>query len=368
MKVAVVGCGAMGAATAWRLAARGADVVCFDRFSPPHDRGSSHGESRITRTAYFEGAFYVPLLQETFPMWRALEAATRAQLLTLNGLMTIGLPSSPTIASTLASATAHGLEVRVLDAAEMRARYPNHVVADDEIAVFDAQAGYLRPEAAVEAMLRGITVHRNTVVEDIKPTSNGVALNARNGSGAFDAMVLATGPWIRELFPALPAKVLRQVLVWLAIQSGVDSFSPKIFPVWYRDGTPQGHVYGFPTLDGHAIKLAAHQKDDPTDPERIHRAVTDSDLDPIRLFVTTYLRGVTRHVTRSVTCMYTNTPDEHFVIDLHPDSPRIVVLSVCSGHGFKFAPVIGDIAADLVLDGGTRRDISRFALSRFAAS
>jgi sarcosine oxidase len=366
MRVAVVGCGAMGAAASWRLSKRGAEVVAFDRFAPPHDRGSTHGESRITRTAYLEGAFYVPLLQETFPMWRELEAKTGMDLLTLTGLLTIGPPASQPVVATLTAAREHGLDVKVLETAEVRKRYPGHVLADDEIAVLDSQAGFLRPEKAVEAMTRGIDLHRNAVVTSIEPHKSGVTVTVDGEAQSFDGAVLAAGPWTSELMPDLPLTVERQVMVWLALQAGVESFTPERFPAWLREGTAEGDIYGFPSLDGRSIKLGRHHGGEAVTPETVRRAVTDADLDPLRLFVTKYLRGVTRSVVRSAVCLYTNTPDENFIVDLHPDSARIVVLSACSGHGFKFSPVMGDIAADLLLEGATRRDISRFSLARFA--
>jgi sarcosine oxidase len=368
MRVAVIGCGAMGAAAAWRLARRGADVACFDRYSPPHDRGSTHGDTRITRTAYFEGAWYVPLLQETFPMWRELERSTQTDLLTITGLLTLGRPDSESIVGALAAARQHRLETRVLDSGEVRRLYPAHVVADDEIAVFDPQAGFVRPEAALVAMLQGLDVRRQTPVIELKTRPDGVEVVTSGGAEKFDAAVLATGPWIAELGPVLPVTVERQVMVWLALQSGSEQFSPARFPVWLREDTPHGDLYGFPSLDGGSIKLGRHHGGEAVEANSVRRVVTDADLDPLRLFVTTYLRGVTRSVTRSAVCMYTNTPDQHFVIDMHPEAARVVVVSACSGHGFKFSPVVGDIAADLVLDGGTQRDIARFSITRFAGS
>ncbi|HEV2218382.1 MAG TPA: N-methyl-L-tryptophan oxidase [Candidatus Dormibacteraeota bacterium] len=365
MRVAVVGCGAMGAASGWRLHKRGVEVVCFDRYSPPHDLGSTHGESRVTRTAYFEGPWYVPLLKETFGMWRELEAESKQQLLTLTGLLMIGAPDSEAVVASQEAAREHGLEIKILDASELRRRYPGHIVGDGEIAVFDPQAGFLRVEAVVSAMIRELDVRRNTQVIRVEPKADRVEVATAQGNETFDAAVIATGPWMSELVPSLPLKVERQVLVWLAIQSDADWFSPDRFPVWIREATPQGDVYGLPTLDGTSIKLARHHGGETVDPSTVRRTATDADLDPLRLFVTKYLHGVSRHVTRSAVCLYTNTPDQHFAIGLHPESPRVVVLSACSGHGFKFSPVVGDIAADLVLDGGTRRDISHLALQRF---
>lgn len=365
MRVAVVGCGAMGAATGWRLQKRGAEVVGFDRFSPPHELGSTHGESRVTRTAYYEAPWYVPLLQETFPMWRELEAESHEQLLTLNGLLMIGLPDSEAVRASQASASEHGLNVGILDATEIRRSYPGHIVGDGEVAVFDPQAGFVRLEAAVSAFLRAFDVRRNTEVLRVEPRGDGVDIVTAEGQEHFDAAVISAGPWTSDLVPFLPLKVERQVLVWLAIQSDADWFAPDRFPVWIREGTPQGDVYGLPTLDGKSIKIARHHGGETVDPETVRRTATDADLDPLRLFVTKYLQGVTRHVTRSAVCLYTNTPDQHFAIGQHPDDPKIVILSACSGHGFKFSPVIGDIAADMVLDSGTHRDISHLSLQRF---
>src|SRR5438552_2323785 len=257
MRVAVVGCGAMGAAAGWRLQKRGAEVVCFDRYSPPHEIGSTHGESRVTRTAYFEGPWYVPLLKETFGMWRELEAESKQQLLTLTGRLMIGAPGSEAVVASQAAANEHGLEVKVRDACELRRRYPGHTLCDGEIAVFDPQAGFLRVEAIVSAMTRELNVRRNTKVTGVEPKSDGVEVFTAQGSEMFDAAVIATGPWMSELVPFLPLKVERQVLVWLAIQSGADWFSPERFPVWIREATPQGDVYGLPTSDRHLAPGAA---------------------------------------------------------------------------------------------------------------
>ena len=355
----------MGAAAAWRLARRGADVVAFDRYSPPHDRGSTHGESRIIRTAYMEGAFYVPLLKEAFPLWRELETDSGAKLLTITGLLTIGENGSQALESVLATAREQDLPTTVLDAAEMRKRYPGHMVADGESAVFDPQAGYVLPEQAVAAMTRSFEVRRGEPVKALKFLSDRVDVVTARETAGFDAAVIATGPWIRELVPALPVAIERQAMVWLSLQSGVDWFTPERFPVWIRGSMPGGDAYGFPSLDGRTIKLGVHHGGEPANPDNVRREATDADLDPVRLFVTRYLRGVTRHVARSVICLYTNSPDEDFIVDLHPESSRVVVLSPCSGHGFKFAPVMGDIAADLVLEGRTSRDISRFSMARF---
>jgi sarcosine oxidase len=358
MRVAVIGGGVIGAAAAWRLSQRGADVVCFDRFSPPHAHGSSHGESRIIRTAYFEGAWYVPLVQEAFGLWRELESVSGAQLLRMTGALMIGTESSAAVRGSLASAKQHDLDVELLGPAEMRRRYRGHVVRDDDVAVLDKQAGILNPEGAVKAMLsQAPAVQRDRRIGSVDDLL-----------GEFDSVVVAAGPWTPELIDWIPLKIERQAHVWLSIARDADWFAPDRCPVFIRQTTDFGDVYGFPTLDGASIKVGRHHDGDYTDPDHIRRRVDEVDVDPLRLMAATYLRGVSGNVRRTLTCMYTNTPDHHFVIDFSPRDRRVVVLSPCSGHGFKFAPVIGDIAADLVCDGTTRRDISRFSAARFSAT
>jgi sarcosine oxidase len=371
LRVAVVGCGAMGAAAGWRLATRGVQVVCFDRHSPPHSFGSSHGESRITRTAYFEGAWYVPLLQETFPLWRELESGTGTQLLTLTGALMIGATSAEAITGALTAATTHGLDAHVMQADELRRRYPGHVISAGDVAVLDKQAGFIRPEAAVEAMIDrtialGGEIRRDVVVTSVAGRADGVEVATDDNRETFDAVVLAAGAWMPQLAAWLPLTVERQVLAWLEIEPGAVWLTPERFPVFIRQTDKLGDIYGLPTLDGRSIKIARHHDGDATDPDNIDREVSNAELDPLRVFAATYLRGVTQQVTRTAVCMYTNTPDGHFAIDLHPDDARVVMISACSGHGFKFAPVVGEIASDLVCDGRTSRDISRFAVARFS--
>jgi sarcosine oxidase len=356
----------MGAAAGWRLAKRGVDVVCFDRFSPPHALGSTHGETRITRTAYFEGPWYVPLLHETFPLWRELEKATGSQLLTLNGALMIGSRSSEVVTGTLAAASTHGLDVELLDAGEVEQRYPGHVVGRGEVGVLDRQAGFVRPEAAVRAMLGELIANGGQLRPDTVVTSvDGAIVTTEKTREAFDAVVIAAGPWMPQLVGWLPLTVERQVLIWLAIEQGAEWLLPERFPVFIQQTDDAGELYGFPTVDGSSVKVARNNEGDVANPETIRREVTDDDLQPVLRFAAKYLRGVTDRVVRTATCMYTNTPDRHFAIGVNPEDPQMVLLSACSGHGFKFAPVIGDIAADLVMDGRTSRDISHISVGRF---
>jgi sarcosine oxidase len=348
----------MGAATSWRLAKRGVDVVCFDRYSPPHANGSSHGESRIIRTAYFEGSWYVPLLQEVFPMWQELEKLSGTRLLTMTGALYIGDKNAEAVVGAQASAREHGLDIDVLDATAVRRRYPGHILGEDQVAVLDRQAGFLNPEGAVIAMLKQVPdVRGDHRIESVEALLSD-----------FDSVIVAAGPWTPELISWVPLRIERQVHVWFAIARDADWLLPERFPVFIRQSEQFGDVYGFPTLDGLSVKVGRHHAGDFTTPENIKRRVDEFDVDPLRLMAATFMRGVSGHVMRTLTCMYTNTPDHDFVIDFSPRDKRVLVISACSGHGFKFAPVIGDIAADLVCDGGTRHEISRFSVARFAPS
>jgi sarcosine oxidase len=356
VKVAVIGGGVMGAATSWRLAKRGVEVVCYDRFSPPHTQGSSHGSSRIIRTAYFEGPWYVPLIHESFDLWHELELVSGEPLLQMTGALMIGSDSSEAVAGALASAREHDLDIEHLSTAALRKRYRGHVVRDGDVAVLDRKAGILNPEGAVSAMLaQAPVIRRETAIDSIDELA-----------GDYDAVVVAAGPWTPKLVDWIPLQVERQVHVWFTIARDADWFAPERFPVFIRQTDDFGDVYGFPALDGRTVKVGRHHDGDYTDPEHIKRRVDEMDMDPLRLMTSIYLRGVSGHAVRTLTCMYTNTPDHHFVIDFSPHDRRVVVISACSGHGFKFGPVIGDIAADLVMDGKTTRDISPFSATRFA--
>jgi sarcosine oxidase len=370
MKIAVIGCGAMGAATGWRLASRGIAATCFDRYSPPHELGSSHGDTRITRTAYYEGPWYVPLLQRTFPLWRELERSTGAGLLTLNGALMIGSPGAEVVAGAVAAAAAHHLDHRVLSSAEVRSRYRGHVMRDEEVAALDTQGGFVRPEGAITAMIGRMTdlggvLLPNTAVTAVESRRDGVEVITQDGRQSFDRVVVSAGARVRDLIPWLPLTVTRQVLAWFEMERNADWLTPERFPVFFHHTTELGDVYGFPTVDGLTVKLARHHGGDPTDPDTIQRQVSEADLALLRAFAARYLRGVSQRVARATVCMYTNTPDRHFIIDFDPADPRIVILSPCSGHGFKFAPVIGDIAADLVTRGGTAHDVAHFSIARF---
>lgn len=369
--VAVVGLGAMGSAALWRLASRGASVVGFEQYEPGHDQGSSHGESRIIRSAYYEGPQYVPLVFAAFELWRQLERESGVDLLTMTGALMLGSPERDLIVGTLASARAHGLSYELLDAATLQRRYPQFRLRSDEVAVHEQQAGILRPEAAVRAMVAqaeqaGATVYRRSRVERIDAVGDGVEITAGGATHRARHAVIAAGAWLPRLVPdlRLPLQVERQVMAWFPADVPAH-FSPARAPVFMHEIAPGRFRYGFPTLDGTTVKIGIHHDGADTTAAAVDRAVHTADLEPLRRYIRDRLHGVGDDVARSTVCLYTNTPDEHFVIGAAPGRPALTVLSPCSGHGFKFAPVIGDAAADLALSGATAYPIAGFAPGRF---
>ena len=365
--VAVVGMGAMGSMSAWRLGTRGARVIGFERFRPGHDRGSSHGDTRIFRTAYFESPEYVPLLQRAGRLWRELEKESGAELLTLTGGLSIGLPDGELVTGVLASARENELPYRLLGTAEMNDLYPQHRLGASEVAVREDDAGYLRPELAVAAAAacaeaRGARLMTETNVVAVEASGGGVVIDTSRGSFAADRALVTAGAWTSKLLPrlGLPLQVERQVLVWLEL-SEPDSFTSQRFPIFIRETAKGRFRYGFPSTDGRSIKLAVHHEGMDTDPDSIDREIGEADVAPIRDFARENLRGVTGDVVDARVCMYTNTPDERFIATSPDDLPGVTVLSACSGHGFKFASVMGELMADSILGGPAAPAIIRSA-------
>lgn len=370
--VAVIGLGAMGSMALWRLAARGARAIGFEQFTPGHDRGSSHGESRIIRTAYYEDPHYVPLLRSAFGLWRQLEEETKADLLTMTGALMIGSPDSHFIRGVLESVHQHGLAHEVLDAEAMRRHYPQHHLRPDDVAIHENDAGFLRPERAVRAAVEraealGARVERETPIVRIEPDGEGVLIDAGSRSYRVAHAVVTVGPWLPSFLPDLPVElcVTRQFLSWFPLRDPA-AFTPETFPVFMREWPDEHLRYGFPTLDGATVKMAIHHEGSTTTAETVDRSVSNQDIAPLRAFLEACLPDVVPTAVHSEVCLYTNTPDEHFAIGSPPGQPRVTVLSCCSGHGFKFASIMGDIATDLALLKQTDHPIAPFTLGRFA--
>jgi len=371
--VIVVGLGTMGSQALWHLASRGVRVIGIEQFEPGHDRGSGHGGSRIFRTAYMEGQEYVPLLRSAYDLWRRLERESGEELLTLTGALMIGTPDTKLIAGSLASVHAHNLVHELLSVDELRARYPQHVVRDDEVGLLDKVAGLLRPEAAIVAATRlaeklGATVIRNAPVEHITP---GETIVVRAGGHTYRArqVVVSVGAWLGQVQPhlglAFPLTVYRVVMTWFRPQVPA-LFAPDRCPLFMRErGTLEWD--GFPCMDGETIKVNATIKQRLEDPSRLDREIHPDDLEQPARVVRESFTGLDPTPVRAQACMLTFTPDENFILGFSPRDRNIVLLGGFSGHGFKFAPIVGEIAADLVIKGETSHPIDLFQPARFPA-
>lgn len=371
--IGVLGTGTMGAMTLWRLARRGVPATGLEQFAPGHDQSSAGGETRIFRTAYMEGPQYVPLLQEALTLWRELEADSGQRLLTLNGGLTIGDPDSSALQNLLESIHAFGLPHEMLDGPAARDRYPQHPLRDGETMILDHGAGFLRPElavlhAAAAAERAGATIERYTRIQAIEPDGSGVTVRADGGERRFDRVVLAGGVWSGRLLPQLAPSINpeRIVLTWFAARRP-ELFSPERFPVFIRHA-PDIHMSGMPSIDGAGVKVGSRITHSPVpDPDKLNRTVTAEDLAPVRDAVARLLPGLYPDPIRVSAYMDGYTPDKHALVGTIPGNDRVIVLAGFSGHGFKMSPVIGDIAADLILDGKTSRPVDHLAPGRFLA-
>jgi sarcosine oxidase len=364
--LAVAGLGAMGSAVCCHAARRGLRVVGLDRFAPPHDRGSSHGESRIIREAYFEDPRYVPIVQRAYELWHQLERDTDARLFLRTGGLMIGPPGGALVAGARASADAHRLPHEVLDAGEVRRRFPALAPADGMAAVWEPRAGVLFPEACVRAHLEaavraGAELRTDTALLGWSADGEGVAVSTAGGEVRASRLVLAAGAWLGALVPELTPHltVARQPLFWYEPVDRPHDFEPERLPIYIWEWTAGRYFYGFPAIGGE-VKVAPHGEGEVTDPDRARRDVAPAEIAAMRDLLARFMPGAAGRSTRAVACLYTNTPDGHFVLDRHPAHPQVVIVSACSGHGFKFSSAIGEIVVGMALEEPARFDLDLF--------
>jgi sarcosine oxidase len=371
--VIVLGLGGMGSAVAAHAAERGMRVLGLERFGPAHDRGSSHGETRIIRQAYFESPDYVPLLRRAYALWDALAARTGTALRARTGGLFVGRPETPVVAGTLASARQWQLAHEVYDASELRARFPMLTPHDDEIAVYEAIAGALFPEAGVRAHLDVAAVAGAELRFGVQATGwdagdGGVRVTLADGT-LLEASRLAicAGAWFARVAPDLgvPLRVERNVQFWFAPNDRA-AVSPERLPIFAveRDGARM--FYGFPDF-GDGVKAAHHGSGVDADPDALDRTVRNEEIAAVREALASFVPAAAGAFLRAAPCMYTLTPDEHFVIGPHPRAPHVVVAGGFSGHGYKFAPVVGDVVAALLADDDPGFSLALFSPRRFSA-
>jgi sarcosine oxidase len=369
--VAVIGLGAMGSAALFNLARQGRRVIGIEQFEPGHDKGSSHGESRIIRLSYFEHPSYVPLARRAMEKWRELEGLCGQTILTVTGVLEAGCPGSPIVAGSLEASRQHGLDHEVLGAAEINRRFPAFRLPSHWSGLYQPDGGFLRPELAIGQFVRlaeshGADVRTRTRVVAIEPRGSGVRVTTDDGEIEAGAVIIATGAWIGDFAPELKPnlKLTRQVLGWFEpLQPAY--FSPDRCPVYILESEDDA-CYGFPDFAGTGVKTASHRKGAylPS-ADSLTQDGGAADEAQIRRMLALAMPEANGPLKAMRTCMYTRTPDEDFVLDRSSADPRIILASPCSGHGFKFASVIGEVLADLALGKTPANDISRFKLDRF---
>ncbi len=371
--VIVAGLGGMGSAAAYHLAGRGKRVLGLERHTPVHDRGSSHGESRIIRQAYFEDPAYVPLLLRAYELWERLEEETGEKLVTLGGGLMIGPPDGALVSGSMASADEHGLPYEILSASDLKRRYPIFEPDPNVVALYEERAGFVRPEAGVKVHLDrasslGAELRFEERITSWEANSSGVRVETERGSYEAERLVVSAGAWAGELLAGLglPLEVTRQILFWFRPEGGVEAYAPELVPIWIYEPDDGNMFYSFPAVDGEdSVKAAFFRVDGkPADPETMDREVHDEEVEFIRGYLARHVPSMNGDLVAAKTCMYTNTPDEHFVISTHPDHPQISIAAGFSGHGYKFCSVVGEILADLATDGKTEHPIDIFSPAR----
>jgi sarcosine oxidase len=378
----VVGAGAVGSAALRAASECGAKALCLEQHAPAHERGSSHGLSRIFRHAYFEHPDYVPLLRHSTARFESLERESGVALLHRCGMLVVGQSGSEVVAGSLESGRRWDLAVEALDAQSLRARFPWFAHPDDAVGAFEADAGLVRPEAAVQAALgaarsRGAELRIGARVRAIVEDAAGVTVETDAGRERTNAVIVAAGAWTPRLLPELAPllTVTRQVQAWVATAAGIDA---RAMPCWFVDRGPSKHaLYGLapdpaaPVCAGDGPSPARHPKvglhgsSDVVDPELGAAPVADIDLERLQRAYRIVAPALAGRVVAAATCLYTMSPDGHFLVGTRRGSQRIHFAAGLSGHGFKLAPALGDALVDLALRSRTELPIDFLAPARF---
>ena len=368
----VLGVGGVGSAALYHLAKRGVRTIGIDRFNPPHDRGSSHGQSRVIRQAYFEHSDYVPLLREAYRLWHELESLLKTQLFHQIGLVEVGPSDGVVVPGVLRAASEHGLRVESLTAPQIERQWPGLQVARDFVGVFEPAAGYLCVEQCVQAHMdaaraAGAEIITNTEVEFWTAEGDEVRLQITGGREiASERLIIAPGAWASRMLIDLNValNVRRKSLFWFASEDSRYDVASGM-PVFLFE-EPDAIFYGFPQIDKRGVKFAEHTGGRAVvNPLAVDRSIDVAEQERVIDALGRHLPGVSSRVTDHVVCLYTMSRDEHFIVDRHPAHKNVVFAAGLSGHGFKFTPVLGSALAELALDGGTNLPISFLSLDRF---
>lgn len=371
LDVLVIGLGAHGSSALYHLSKTGKKVAGIDRYTPPHVHGSSHGQSRIIRQAYHESPFYVPLVQAAYPLWEELERETGKTLLTRTGGLLLGREDSSIIKGGRLSAETHAVGYEYLNPSDLRRRFPAFRSGQDTVGVWEKDAGILFPEASIQAWLAGAAANKASIfcnerVLAIVPGKAAVEVTSDKGRYTATKVIVSAGAWLGTLLPELqlPLTIERQVVCWFRDKGNRAHFLPQNMPVYIWEYGPDKLFYGFPDM-GEGIKIGFHHGGRHIRPEELRQDASAAEIGEIEEIAARYL-DIEPVFHASSVCLYTNTPDEHFIIDAYPGSENILIASPCSGHGFKFSSVIGKILSELATEQPVGFDLSPFAITRTA--
>jgi sarcosine oxidase len=369
--VIVLGLGAAGSSAIYHLSKSGKRICGIDQYSPPHNFGSSHGQSRIIRQAYHENPLYVPLIMKAYDLWEEIEKNSGQELFLRTGGLMLGSADSGVITGAEISARTHSIPYEYLERKEVNKRFPAFISQTDTVGILEKNAGILFPEKCITANIElagrnGVQLHLGEKVISIKHHIDSVEIKTSKGTYTAEKIIISAGAWTTELLPelGLPLTVERQILFWFRDASSEQkSLGPGSLPIYIWEHAPGEIFYGFPDL-GDGIKVARHHAGLLTNPHILTKYVEQHEIMDMESLVKEHF-NIDPAFNYATTCMYTNTPDEDFIIDHHPHNDNIIIASPCSGHGFKFASVTGKILSDMAQDKSTGFDLSMFSLSRF---
>lgn len=370
--VFVIGLGVMGGAAAYHCAKRGARVLGLDANPPGHDLGSSHGATRAIRETYFEAPDYVPLAQRSFDLWRDLEVETGKDLLTTGGAVYVGPEQHPLLKGVAAAAERHSLKIESLTRQAVADRYPGFALPEGWAAVYEPRGGVLQAEACLQSHLdlarrAGAELRFGLAARYWRQGGSGeILVETEEGEFRAGAVILTLGPWACEALSELDLPLTaRRITVVHFEAARPDYYDPAEMSVYFW-ATPEGVFAGFPHFEQEGVKIVRHDAGELCTPATVRREVSEADIDEVARFAKRYMPFANQGVRRALVCLYTMTPDNHFIIDRHPRFESLVYATGFSGHGFKFAPVIGESLADLALENRTSLPIGFLSAERFA--
>jgi len=371
--VIIIGAGSMGMAAGYFLSKSGKKTLLLDSFNPPHNKGSHHGETRIIRYAYAEGEEYVPLILKAQELWNDLERATGKQLFIQTGVLGVGNEKSDFIQNIISSAKKYSLPLDVIDSNEVHNRWSGITLPNDSVGCFEPTSGVLKCEESIKAYqelaeLNGATILTNSRVKEISIRDERVTIKADEQTFYSDALVISAGAWSGNLLSMLdldiPLTPVRKTFAWFETNENI--YNHNNFPAFAFE-TPQGLYYGFPSIDGFGLKVGRHDGGEQINPDEsmIGFGEIAEDEGDLVQFLNQYIPDI-RQLKYGKTCMYTLTPDDKFIIDLHPKYSNVAIAAGFSGHGFKFSSAVGQALSNLIISGKSEIDISQFSINRFS--